>query len=185
MKKLVLLMLLALTLTACGGGMYIGTGQKFDGIIPNSEPDKSALVYFYRTDGWGYGKLEDKPFLINIEEVNSTEPKVPALVLTNKTFRPLLVEPKKMRFSVAGGSSDDLDLRVGETYCFEIGMRYRGFDVIVLDNVKIDDCVKSLQDMELVHSLNAIRKSNNAAPFAQKGFKEIIPEMSLVKPASK
>lgn len=46
MKKLVLLLLLTLTLTACGGGMYIGTGQKFDGFTANSEPDKSALVYF-------------------------------------------------------------------------------------------------------------------------------------------
>lgn len=165
--------------------MYIGTGQKFDNFIVNSEPDKSALVYFYRTDGWGYGKYEDKPFLINIEEVGSTEPKVPALILTNKTFRPLLVEPKKMRFSVAGGASDELDLKVGEIYCFEIGIRFRGVDVIVADTTALKDCVKNLQDMELVHSLNAIRKSNNAAPFAQKGFKEIIPEMTLVKSATK
>lgn len=180
MRKLVGMMslYLALTgLTACGT-MQIGTGQKFEIMASNPEPEKYALLYFYRNDGWGYGGRANKPLLINVERGN--DPKVPIVILNDQMYRPFLFEPQKAKLS--GGSTEEVELKAGETRCFEQGWRFRGIDMIIFNEVQMEECKEALKNKELVQALNDIRRTNNAPPFAQVGFKELITAPSAIVP---
>ncbi len=87
MRYSICLIILLVTLTGCGT-MDIGTGQKFSGMLTNPEPDKYALVYLYRNDGWGYGGRAKKPLLVSIKK--GEEPNMPVAVLNDQMYRPFL-----------------------------------------------------------------------------------------------
>jgi len=172
MKKLVGMLLLCYALaglTACGT-MKVGTGQKFESMAANPEPEKYALVYFYRNDGWGYGGRAEKPLLISVEREKDT--KIPVVILNDQMYRPFLFEPQKAK--LIGGSTEEVELKAGETRCFEQGWRFRGIDVIIFNEVKMEECMEALKNKELVQALNDIRRTNNAPPFSQVGFKDLI-----------
>jgi len=173
------LCLILMGLTACGT-MEIGTGQKFESMASNPEPEKYALVYLYRNDGWGYGGRAKKPLVINLER--GSDPKVPIAILNDQMYRPFLFEPQKAK--LYGGSTEEVEFKAGETRCFEQGWRFRGVDMIIFNEVKMEECKEALLSKELVQALNDIRRTNNAPPFAQVGFKELIqaPAAKLTTP---
>lgn len=164
---------LVFQVVGCAAPMNIGTGLKYNGPTTNPEPDKYALVYIYRGDGWGYGKYGEKPLLVQLEQ-NGKIP-MPVAIFSDQTYRPFLFEPQTS--TLRGGSSTAIVVKAGETRCFEQGWRFRGLDVVILNEVSMEECYKALQNKELVHSLNEIRAANQAAPLAVSGFKEVIAPM--------
>lgn len=173
MRKIhwLLVLLVVISLSACTASRPpIGTGQQFTGLIENLEKDRSALVYIYRKDGWGYErKWGHVPIVVSVDQQNG--PNIPVVGLLSNMYRAYLFAPGKTVFK-APLTSHELDLVAGKTYCMETGWRYRFLDVITLNETPLEECMESMKGLEQVKKLNDIRLQNSQAPLQQIGFKD-------------
>lgn len=185
MKKLrnLLILLSVFALTACAPTYKLGTGLFFEKPEVNPEPEKSALVYFFRDDGMGIGDRDKYPIEVHI--IKENDPSSPVAVLMNEYYRPFLFEPGNVTlgiptfiYGVRSSTKEPFSFKAGQKYCIETGWRWRGVSVLIINEMPFDECMSKIKGFELAKSINNARKENNSAPLQLNGFKEM-PEKSI------
>jgi len=170
--KVLVSLVLVVTISGCGRTMQVGTGQMFTQAV-NPEPEKFALVYFFRKDGALTTGIKDfPPYLIAKSTPSSTE-QFPVTILGNKMYRPLLFEPGEMTFSVKAGGSEKVIIKAGESRCIDASRAFRGLSVIGVSEVSLDKCLEELKGLELAKTITELRKRNGGTPLLQPGFKDL------------
>jgi hypothetical protein len=172
LSTVIVLIILAVAPSVCAG-LKVGTGQTFIQAT-NPEPDKMAMVYFFRKDGsFTSGFSDFPPYLITKSASVVPDQQVPVTILANKTYRPMLFDPGEITFAVKAGGSHTLTLKPGETRCIEASRVFRGVAVVGVDEVPIDKCYEQMHGLELAMTLTQLRKRNGATPLQQVGFKDL------------
>ncbi len=163
------LLILSCALSGCVGLPYVGTGQRF---MPatNPEPEKMALVYFYRKDGAFAKSIIDIPVLKT--SPGSVE-RYPVIILGDKMYRPMLFEPGEVTFLVRGGGDETVVLKAGETRCVEVARSFRGVAIIGVNEIPLDECLKEMEGLELATTITQLRRLNGATPLLQPRFKDL------------
>jgi hypothetical protein len=152
--------------------MLVGTGQKFTQAV-NPEPDRMALVYFFRKDGaLTKGLVDFPPYLVTKYTPLSAE-KFPVIILGDKMYRPMLFEPGEVTFSVITGGSETLKFQSGETRCVEASRSFRGFVFIGVSELPLDKCLEEMNGLELAMTISQLRRRNGGTPLLQPGFKDL------------
>jgi hypothetical protein len=177
--KVLAMFIFAGAVSGCGTPMLVGTGQKFTQAV-NPEPDRMALVYFFRKDGaLTKGPIDFPPYLVTKYTPLSAE-KFPVIILGDKMYRPMLFEPGEVTFSVITGGSETLKLQSGETRCVEASRSFRGFMFIGVGELPLDKCLEEMTGLELAMTISQLRRRNGGTPLLQPGFKDLNLEPAAV-----
>jgi hypothetical protein len=94
-------------------------------------------------------------------------------------YRPMLFEPGEVTFSVRLGGSETVLLKAGETRCIEASRSFRGVNVIGLNEISLNECIKQMEGLQLAMTITEIRRSHGLTPLLQLGFKDLEPGPSF------
>ena len=170
--KVLAMFILAGAISGCATPLLVGTGQKFTQ-ADNPEPDRMAIVYFFRKDGaLSKGLVDFPPYLVTKYTPSSPE-KFPVIILGDKMYRPMLFEPGEVTFSVITGGSETLTLKSGETRCVEASRSFRGIVFIGVSELPIEKCLQEMDGLELAMTITQLRRHNGSTPLLQPGFKDL------------
>jgi hypothetical protein len=176
--KVLAVLVLGGTISGCARRLEVGSGWMFVQAA-NPEPDKAVLVYFYRKDGFlTRGLVDFPPYLVEKTSANSTD-RYPVVILGDRMYRPMLFEPGEVTFSVRLGGSETVHLKAGETRCIEASRSFRGVNVIGVNEISFNECIKQLEGLQLAMTITEIRRSHGLTPLLQSGFKDLEPAPSL------
>lgn len=172
LNKVLAMFIFAGAVAGCGTPMLVGTGQKFTQAV-NPEPDKMALVFFFRKDGaLTKGPIDFPPYLITKYTPSSPE-RFPVIILGDKMYRPMLFEPGEVSFTVITGGSETLKLQSGENRYVEASRSFRGFMFIGVSELPLDKCLEEMTGLELAMTISQLRRRNGGTPLLQPGFKDL------------
>jgi hypothetical protein len=177
--KVLTMFILAGAVSSCAGTMKVGTGREFTRAV-NPEPDKMALVYFFRKDSaLTKGPVDFPPYLVE-KNVPGDPERCPVIILAEKTYRPMLFEPGEVTFSVRASGSETLKLKEGETRCIDASRSFRGIVFIGVSELQLEKCLEEMNGLELAMTITQIRRRNGVTPLLQPGFKDLDIEPAAV-----
>ena len=166
---LLTLIIFGCVISGCAGLPYVGIGRMFTPAT-NPEPEKMALVYIYRRDGAFAKSIVDVPVFKNSP---GSADRYPVIILGDKMYRPMLFEPGEVTFLVKGGGDETVLLKAGETRCIEAAFSFRGFTIVGVNEIPLDECLKEMDGLELAMTITQLRRLNGGTPLLQPGFKDL------------
>jgi len=170
--KVLAIIILAGAVSGCAKPLMVGSEQKFT-LAVNPEPDRMALVYFFRKDGaLSKGPVDFPPYLVTKHTPLSAE-KFPVIILGDKMYRPMLFEPDEVTFSVITGGSEAITIKAGETRCIEASRSFRGIVFIGVSELPLETCLQEMEGLELAMTITQLRRRNGSTPLLQPGFKDL------------
>jgi hypothetical protein len=170
--KVLAMIIIVGAVSGCAGPLKVGTGQKFTQAV-NPEPDKLALVYFFRKDSaFVKGPIDFPPYLVE-KNIPGDPERFPDIILGEKMYRPMLLEPGDVTFSVRASGSETLTIKAGETHCIDASRSFRGIIFIGVSELSLDECLDKMKGLELAMTITQIRRSKGLTPLLQPGFKDL------------
>lgn len=140
MRNKVLLSLMLVVLAGCAADLK--SGRKFEGF--QTPPDNKSLVYFVRNENFMAAKL---PYIyVNVAIPDSKGKPAGSTsllaVVGKDMFVPVLMDPGTYLFS--SGSKEVVSLQPKEVKCIEVGGKFRGITVFVVEPITMAECEKVL-----------------------------------------
>src|ERR1039457_1432959 len=146
MRKRIYVGVLLTVVMVCGCAADLRSGNKFQGFADVQE--NKTQVYFVRNDNAMATKLQYVAVKVaKADSDGKAVEKMKTVAFVGKDmFVPALMEPGT--YVIKSGSSELVTFKPNDVMCLEVGGKYRGVTVYVVEPLPIDECSKVIRDMD-------------------------------------